>query len=104
MTNNAWHISASGSAPLQTAGGGVLSRIVVNNSGGAAGSTVTVYDSATASGTVLAVLHCDTTAAQGTYEYGIPLQNGLTIVNAAPATDLTVVLSPPPVNPHSPVI
>jgi hypothetical protein len=105
MTNNAWHISVSGTGQtLQTVGGGVLSRIVVNNAGGAAGSTVTVYDSASATGTILAVLHCDTTASQGTYEYGIPLQNGLTIVNANPATDMTVVVSPPPINPHAPVI
>lgn len=104
MSNNVWHISASGNAPLQSTGGAVLSRITVNNSGGAAGSTVTVYDSPSASGSIIAILHCDTTAAQGTYEYGVPLQNGLTIVNANPATDMTVVLSPPPINVHSSVI
>lgn len=96
--SNTFNISASGSFTLQTAGNVVLSRVIINNAGAAAGSTITIYDSPTASGTVLATLHASAVSTQQSYEYGSTLQHGLTVVNGNPASDITVIVNPAPTN------
>ena len=97
--SNTFNISTSGNFTLQSYGGAVLQRLIINNAGAATGSTITIYDSATASGTVLGTLHASAVSTQGSYEYGSVLQHGLTIVNGNPASDVTVVLDQPITSP-----
>lgn len=65
----------------------VFTGLVVNTGG--ASSTATVYDSLTASGTIIAVID---TATRGQLTYSVPCRVGLTVVTASgtPA-DLTVL-------------
>ena len=69
---------------ISRSGPAKLHRITVNDPGA---TTLTVYDNGTASGTVIAVLDCNN---PGTYEYGLNLVGGLTVVLAGTA-DVTVV-------------
>jgi len=65
-----------------------LSRVVVNSAG--TGSTATIYNSATGSGQVIAVL--DTTQAGRVFDFEARCSNGLTVVTAGTTpADLTVL-------------
>jgi hypothetical protein len=84
------HISTNATTTV-VSGTGILHTITINTKGASA-NTATVYDSTTASGTVLAVI--DTTANVGTLIYNAPYANGITIVTATgTAGDLTVTFS-----------
>lgn len=70
---------------LVASGRGVLKRIVLSET---AAGTITVYDSLTATGTVIAAFKAS--VAEQTFECGFQFANGLTILTAA-ASKLTVV-------------
>ncbi len=76
MTGAATAISRSGRA--------VLHRVVINTSGT---GSLTVYDNNVASGDVLAVINIGNV---GTYEFGVVLNTGLTVVLSANA-DATII-------------
>jgi hypothetical protein len=76
LTGAATAISRSGPAKLH--------RITVNDAGA---TTLTVYDASTAVAPVIAVIDC---SVAGTYEFGLTLTGGLTVVLAG-AADVTVV-------------
>jgi hypothetical protein len=84
-----FHLTTTGTFVLQSTGGNTLDKIVLNTTGA---GTATIYDSPTASGKVIAVETFSATTPPGDIEYGVPLNNGLTIVVASAALDLTVVL------------
>lgn len=65
-------------------GGGYLKSVTINTKGA---DTITLYDSADASGTVIAEIAPN--AGPVTLDYGIHFNTGLTIVSPA-ASDLTV--------------
>lgn len=78
-------------APTTTtvkSGNGVLKAIVVNK--GAATGTCTIYDNTAASGTVIGTI-TGGDALPRSIEYNVKFANGLTIVSATAAMDLTVV-------------
>lgn len=80
-------ISNNTTTTLKTQAGN-LHRITINDNG--TGSTATIYDSATASGTIIAIV--DTSATGSNIEYDVDFNNGLTIVTAGGTPgDLTVV-------------
>lgn len=64
---------------------GVLRKIVITE---AAAGTITVYDNTAASGTIIAAFKAS--VVEGTYEFDVRFQTGLTIVTAA-NTKLTVI-------------
>lgn len=65
-------------------GTGILKSITVNST---AAGTITVYDNTSAAGTKIATLK--TSVVEGTYEYNVSFNTGLTIVTGA-ASDITV--------------
>lgn len=77
------HIQAAGTFVIKP-DNCTLHAITVNTT---ANGAITVYDSATATGKVVAILKAS--VAEGTFIYDISLINGLTIVVAA-ASDITV--------------
>lgn len=83
MTSSFEHISLAGTYTLKS-DGGHLHTLVINST---AAGTITLYDSATATGKVIAVLQAS--AGLGTYFYGLDFVNGLTVVTAA-ASDITL--------------
>lgn len=80
------HIAANATTVVKS-GPGLLHWVTINNPGTA--ETITMYDSTTASGTLIGT---HTAPAQGAiYEYDIMFTNGLTIVTAGTtAGDYTV--------------
>ena len=83
--SKAVHITTATTTTVRS-GRGIFTRLVVNTT---AAGTITIYDSLTAAGTVLAVLKAS--VAEQSFEYGISLLTGLTVVTAG-ASDLTVVI------------
>jgi hypothetical protein len=80
------HIATNTTTTLKSASG-VLHAICVNTPG--ATDTTTVYDSTSASGTIIGVLSA---AAAGCIDYQLRFANGLTIVTSGTtAPDLTVI-------------
>jgi len=77
------HMQAAGTFIIKT-DNGFLHSITVNTT---AAGAITVYDSATATGKVLAILKSNVD--EGTFTYDCQFINGLTIVLAA-ASDVTV--------------
>lgn len=69
-------------------GRGILKRIVVNTS---AAGAITVYDNTSAAGLPLGILKAS--IAEGSYDYDVEMQSGITIVTAA-ASNITVVWAP----------
>lgn len=65
---------------------GVLRRVVVNTS--AAGS-ITIYNALSATGTPVAILKAS--VAEGTYEYNVRMNTGITVVTGHNDQDVTVV-------------
>lgn len=66
-------------------GRGILRRLVLTET---AAGTITIYDNTAASGTILAVLKAS--IVEGSYEFNVHFQTGLTIVTAG-ASKLTAV-------------
>lgn len=89
MAQQEFHLTASGTWVLQSAGGATLDSVIVNT--GQTGATVTVYDNTTSSGTEIAAISA---AAPGTFPYNVPLKTGLTVVIAgATPPDVTVTIN-----------
>lgn len=88
--NNYSHITGNTSKTVKT-GLGILSKIVICTATTA--STITIYDSATASGTIIATINPGgASAIPCTLEFDAEFTTGLTIVTAGLATnDITVV-------------
>jgi hypothetical protein len=82
-----FHITAAGTFVIKNTSG-KLERIVINDKGIGA-SSVTVYNNTAAAGTdFIAII--DTNDVQGTQEYGVTFDVGLTIVVAGSNVDITV--------------
>lgn len=81
---NATYISTATTTTVKS-GRGTAVRLIV---GETAAGAITVYDSTTASGTILLALKAS--VAEGVYELGVRFQNGLTVVTAG-ASKVTVV-------------
>lgn len=67
-----------------TSGAGVLHSIIVNDT---AAGTITIYDNTAGSGDTIGTMVAS--IGEGTYEYNVEFNTGLTIVTAA-ASDITV--------------
>lgn len=79
------HLTASGQVKAKV---GSLQTLVINSS--TAAVTVTIYDSLTATGTVIGII--TTAAAPVSLEYGVQFNTGL-YVSLSAAADVTVVYS-----------
>ena len=74
----------TGTTTTVKSGSGVLKAITVNTT---AAGAITIYDNTAASSTEIGTLKAS--VAEGTYEYNVSFDTGLTIVTAA-ASDITV--------------
>ena len=83
-----FHLTAEGTAVLQTSGGATLHTVTFNEVG--SGAVVTIYDNDAASGTEIAIIK---PTAVGTLTYDVTLENGLTVVVATAACDITIGLA-----------
>ena len=82
------HFSAASSVLLKGTAG-TLHKVVINKPGNIT-STLTLYDSLTASGSIIAII--DTGAEITELEYDVEFDNGLFVVSDGPQTaDLTVL-------------
>lgn len=83
------HIAAAATT-LVKSGAGVLLRLVINKA--VVSSVITIYDSLTASGTIIGIITQPGTllANQQSLQYGVQFAIGLTIVTSAD-DDITVV-------------
>lgn len=87
-TNSFSNINTNTTSTVKS-GAGVLKRIVVNKVG-ASSNTCTIYDSTTATGTIIGTI--DPVHMQMVFEYDLVFSNGLTIVTAnGTAADITVI-------------
>jgi len=92
-TNLTKYLNITLAAPTTTlvkSGQGYLHAIVINK--GAATGVITIYDGLTAGGTVIATITQPATllANNATILYDVIFNNGLTIVTATAAQDITV--------------
>lgn len=87
-TQNSYSHIATSTTTTVKSGAGTLKRVTVNSLGTVA-SITTVYDSLTATGTVIAIIN--TLALSGPFDYDIQFNTGLTIVTTGTvAPDITV--------------
>lgn len=87
-TNSFSNINTNTTTTVKS-GAGVLKRIVVNKVG-ASSNTCTIYDSTTATGTIIGTI--DPVHTQMVFEYDLVFSTGLTIVTAnGTAADITVI-------------
>ena len=81
-------ISGNGATYVLKYGGGLLHRVIFNNT---TGTSLTIYDDSAATGGREIALITTATAALGSWDYECPFFNGLTIVTAGNGLDATVV-------------
>jgi hypothetical protein len=82
------HISGNAATYILKYGGGVLHKVLFNNT---SGTSLTIYDdSAATAGKEMAVI-TTATAALGSWNYECPFFNGLTIVTVGNSLDATIV-------------
>ncbi len=79
------NINANGTNVVK-AGPGVLRRVVVNT---AANGATTIYDALSANGTPVAILKAS--VVEGSYEYNVRMNTGITVVTAHADQDITIV-------------
>jgi hypothetical protein len=82
------HISGNAATYILKYGGGVLHRIVFNNT---TGTSLTIYDDSAATAGKEIGLITTATGAIGAWDYSCPFFNGLTIVTAGNGLDATIV-------------
>ena len=82
------HISGNAATYICKYGGGVLHRIVFNNT---SGTTLTIYDDIAATAGKEVAIITTTTAALGSWDYDMPFFNGLTLVTVGNSLDATIV-------------
>ena len=82
-----YHISGNAATHILKRSGGILHKIVFNNT---TGTSITIYDNTAASGTVIGLI-TTTTGAIGEWSYDVPFNNGLTIVTTGNNLDATIM-------------
>jgi len=90
LTTNAtyYHLSGNAATHVLKYGGGVLQKIVFNNT---SGTSITIYDNTSAAaGAVIGIITTSLTAI-GSWDYDVPFNNGLTLVTVGNGLDATIV-------------
>jgi len=80
-----YHLAGDAATHLLKIGAGTLQRIVLNNT---SGTSLTLYDGVTAGGDVIGVI---TSKVVGGWEYGLPFNDGLTMVTVGNGLDATII-------------